>query len=109
MLTPKEIEFLNNWTIARNTYKKSFLQYIKGISVGLIAGVAIIVVVASGWYQRANMQANAKLSSMVFILALLIICVFMGWLYRNYMFEMKEQQYKELLYKQQQQSNKKPQ
>lgn len=103
MLTSKEKQFVENWKIARESYAKNFLQYLKGISVGLSIGVIIIAVVASGWYQRANMQANAKLSVIVFTIALAIISAFMGWLYKNYMYEMKEQQYKELLYKQQQQ------
>ncbi len=75
------------------------MQYLKGLSRGLLIAIAILLLLVTGWYKRANMEANSKLSTTVFIIALLGIAVFMAWLYKNYQWEMNEQQYLELLAK----------
>jgi cobalamin synthase len=99
MLTPKEEEFIAYWAANREKQKKSFRQFIQGMSRGLAIGAAILLLVISGWYQRANMEANSKLSASVLVVALVIIAIFMAWLYQSYQWEMKEQQYLELLAK----------
>ncbi|MDI9364677.1 MAG: hypothetical protein QM541_06980 [Flavobacterium sp.] len=99
MLTKQEEAYIAYWAKQRGTYKQSFVQFVKGMLVGLGISAAIIVVVITGWFQRANMVANSKMSAIVFALALLIITVFMAWLYRNFQWENKEQQYLELLAK----------
>ncbi len=99
MLTKQEEDYIIYWAKQRDTYKQSFLQFIKGMSVGLGISAAIIVAIITGWFERANMVANSKMSAIVFVLALLLITVFMAWLYRNFQWENKEQQYLELLAK----------
>jgi len=99
MLTKQEEEFIAYWSKQRAAYRQSFVAFVKGMSVGLGISAAIIVVVITGWFERANMVANSKMSAIVFALALLIITVFMAWLYRNFQWENKEQQYLELLAK----------
>jgi cobalamin synthase len=99
MLTKQEEDYIIYWAKQRDTYKQSFLQFVKGMSVGLGISAAIILVIITGWFQRANMVANSKMSTIVFVIALLLITVFMAWLYRNFQWENKEQQYLELLAK----------
>jgi uncharacterized membrane protein YbjE (DUF340 family) len=99
MFTEQEEKFIAYWETNRLTYKKSFKDFIKGFSKGLGISVAIILILVSGWYTRANMEANSKLSSVVFIIALLGIGVFMAWLSQNYKWEQNEQQYLELMAK----------
>ncbi len=99
MLTQQEEDYILYWQQQRDTYRQSFIQFVKGMSIGLSISCAIIIVVITGWYQRANMVANSKMSAIVFVLALLIITIFMAWLYRNFQWENKEQQYLELLAK----------
>jgi di/tricarboxylate transporter len=99
MLTDKEIAFIAYWEKNRNQQQKSFVQYLKGFYRGLAVGVGIIVLVALGWDERATMVANSKMSTLVFMVALLCIAIFMAWLYQNFQWEMKEQQYLELLAK----------
>lgn len=99
MLTKQEEDYIAYWAKQRDTYRQSFVQFVKGMSVGLGICAAIIVAVITGWFERANMVANSKMSTIVFALALLIITVFMAWLYRNFQWESKEQQYLELLAK----------
>ena len=96
MLTEQEQKFIEWWEANRESQKKSFKQFIKGLSRGLAISVGIILIVVLGWYKRANMEANSQMSTTVFVIALLGITVFMAWLYQNYQWEMHEQQYLEL-------------
>ena len=107
MLTQIEEDYIVYWQQQRDTYKQSFVQFVKGMSIGLGISSAIIIVIITGWYQRANMVANSKMSTVVFVLALLLITLFMAWLYRNFQWENKEQQYLELLAKRDRNTDKK--
>jgi di/tricarboxylate transporter len=95
-----ENKFIAFWENNRLQQKKSFLQFIKGLSIGLLVGFAIIIAIISGWYTRANMLANSKMSTYILVIALFFIAVFMAWLYQNYQWEANEQKYLELLAKQ---------
>ena len=99
MLVEQELRFIEWWETNRESQKKSFKQFIKGLSKGLAICVGIILIVVTGWYKRANMEANSQMSITVFVLALLGIAIFMAWLYQNYQWEIHEQQYLELMAK----------
>ncbi len=99
MLTEKEEAFILFWGEKRMQQKKNLKQFLKGLSSGLIIGTAIILLLVTGWYQRANMEANSKLSPVILFLTIAILSVFMGFLYQNYRWEMNEQQWLELLSK----------
>jgi len=99
MLSEKEESFLAYWAKNREPQKKSFRAFLKGMSVGITIGIGIIVTVSIGWYQRANMEANSSLNPIFLLLIILIISVGMAFIYRNYQWEMKEQQYLELIAK----------
>jgi len=99
MLVEQELRFIEWWEANRESQKKSFKQFIKGLSKGLAICVGIILIVVTGWYKRANMEANSQMSITVFVLALLGIAIFMAWLYQNYQWEIHEQQYLELMAK----------
>lgn len=70
-----------------------------GLSAGFVFGISVIAVLYTGWYERANMVANSRLSSFVFLLAIMGISFFMAFVYRKFRWESREQQYKELLAK----------
>jgi predicted permease len=57
----------------------------------------VIICIESGWYVRANMEANSKLNYLVLLLAILGISFFMAFIYRKFRWEMQEQRYLELL------------
>ena len=99
MRIEKEEKFIEWWEANRELQKKSFKQFIKGLSKGLAICVGIILILVTGWYKRANMEANSQMSITVFAFALLGIAVFMAWLYQNYQWEVHEQQYLELMAK----------
>ncbi len=96
MFTEQEEKFILWWEQNRESQKKSLKEFMKGLSKGLAISFAIILIVVIGWYKRANMEANAKMSTAVFMIALLGITVFMAWLYQNYQWEVHEQQYLEI-------------
>jgi di/tricarboxylate transporter len=98
-MTPEEEQFIDYWEKNRVLAKKGFIQFLKGLSRGLFIGIGIVLVVSLGWYQRANIQANAYLNPFFLVFIILIIAIFMAFLYRNYQWEMREQQYLELLAK----------
>lgn len=99
MLSKKEESFIQYWSENRLQQKKSFNQFLKGLSFGLTIGSGIILTIAIGWYQRANIEANSSLNPIVLLLIIIIISIFMAFLYKNHQWEMKEQQYLELLAK----------
>ncbi|MFY8004419.1 MAG: hypothetical protein ACOVNR_06225 [Chitinophagaceae bacterium] len=95
MLTKEEENFISYWEKERQKPKLSFFTYLKGFYRGLAVALGIMVLIAIGWNERAVMVANAKMSNIIFVIALLLIALFMGWLYNNFQWEAKEQQYLE--------------
>ena len=104
MLSEKEEQFITYWEKAREHDKKSLMQFIKGLSRGLLIGIGIVLLLAIGWYQRANMVANTQLNPFLFLFTIIIIAVFIAYFYRQYRWEQYEQQYLELLAKKKKQT-----
>ncbi len=67
-----------------------------GLSAGMALGVSILACLTSGWFERADMVANSQMSSVVFMLAIVLMSLFMAFMYRKFSWEMKEQRYLEL-------------
>lgn len=99
MLTKEEERFVQYWEKNSQREKNSIRPFMIGISAGFVLGISLIAVVFSGWYERANMVANTRLSSVIFLLAILGISFFMAFMYRKFRWESREQQYRELLAK----------
>lgn len=97
MLSRENEAFLQYWAKNRESARTSIRPLMIGLSAGLAIGVAILVVLESGWDTRANMVANSQLSSVVLLLAILLISFFMGFMYRKFRWEMQEQRYLEIL------------
>ncbi len=98
-MTIEEEKFLTYWTVARKNYFKSPMAYLKGFSGGIVLGVFIVLLIASGWYQRANMVANAQANPFVLLMVIIAVSVGMGFIYRRFKWEMNEQKYAELMHK----------
>jgi membrane protein YdbS with pleckstrin-like domain len=77
--------------------EQAAVLFLLGLSGGFAIGIAMILVLESGWYTRANMEANSRLSSVILLIAILIISFFMAFFYRKFRWEMQEQRYLELL------------
>lgn len=97
MLTEDEEAFIQFWEKNSLQEKHSIRPFMIGLSAGFVLGISLITVVFSGWYERANMVANSRLSSVVFLVAILGISFFMAFMYRKFRWESREQQYRELL------------
>jgi membrane protein YdbS with pleckstrin-like domain len=97
MLSPENEAFLRWWSQHGEKEKTSLRPFLVGLSIGFSIGVGVILLMESGWYTRANMEANSRLSSVVFVLAIMILSVFMAFVYRKFRWEMQEQRYQELL------------
>ena len=89
--------FLTYWSKNREQQRTSIRPFLIGLSAGFALGISLLLVLSTGWYERANMEANSKLSSIVFLVAILLISFFMAFFYRKFRWEMQEQRYLELL------------
>jgi hypothetical protein len=98
-MTKDEERFIEYWKQNRDREKKPYRALIVGLPLGLLIGIGVVVSLASGWYERASMEAKSELNPFVFIIAIVAIIVFICIFYQRYRWDMNEQHYKELLYK----------
>ena len=96
MLSEKEKEFIEYWEKNRLKEKSILKQFFPGIPIGLALGAAILLMLDSGWYERANMIAQAQSNPVVLFIAIAGIVAFTGFFYKKFRWEMNEQAYKEL-------------
>ena len=92
-----DVDFFNRWTEQRDHYKNAARPFFIGLSSGFAIGIAILLTIYLGWYQRANMEWNSSLSPILFLLAVIGISLFMAFFYRNYQWEQNEQRYLSIL------------
>ncbi len=97
MLNSNDEAFLLYWAKNREQERTSIRPFLVGLSAGFALGVCLILSLYTGWYERANMQANSRMSSLVFLAAIMGVSFFMAFLYRKFRWEMQEQRYMELL------------
>ena len=105
MLTSNEEKFLVYWKTNRDRDKKLMRQLLIGLPAGLLISGGILLSLDLDWYKRANMVANAELNPYVLLTALAGIVIFMAIFYKKYQWDMKEQHYRELLFKKESEKN----
>ncbi len=97
MLTQQEKDFLRYWENNRLRRKKTMRQFLVGIPIGLLFVIPIVINFTSGWYKRAQMEANnPDFNPMVLLVALLLIVVFTAIFYQRHQWDQYEQRYREL-------------
>ena len=101
MLTENEQFFVDSWEKIRDHEKKLSTRILRGIPLGLLFSMPVMIVLFTGrfWYKRADMILYTKTSPWVLIISIFIITVLFAAFYRYHKWEMKEQQYHELLRK----------
>ncbi|HEY6900914.1 MAG TPA: hypothetical protein VI233_09740 [Puia sp.] len=100
MLTKEEEGFIQYWEKNRDKQKKTVRQFLIGIPLGLLIVIPTVVSLTSGWYKRADMEANsADFDPKVLFVALLLIVGFGSIFYSRWRWEQYEQRYQELLAK----------
>ena len=62
----------------------------------LIIGGCYFITLDSGWYEKANIVAQAQSSPFVLFIAIAGIVAFTGFFYKKFRWEMNEQAYREL-------------
>lgn len=96
MLSEKEKAFIRYWEENRLKEKSILRQFFPGLPIGLSLGAAILLVLDSGWYERANMVAQSQSSPVVLFIAIAGIVTFTSFFYKKFRWEMNEQAYEEL-------------
>lgn len=101
MYTDHEKRFMDWWSENRLKEKRTLKQWLMGIPVGLLFTIPIAINFFSGWFKRADMQLNSKISNnqfnpLVLLIALVLIISFMAIFSKRYKWEMNEQRYMEL-------------
>jgi hypothetical protein len=100
MLSKEENDFILYWERNRLRQKKLFRQFLVGIPIGLLFVIPTVISFTSGWYKRADMEANsADFNPMVLFVALLLIVGFTAIFYQRWKWDQYEQRYRELIAK----------
>lgn len=106
MLSEKEKAFLIYWEENRLKEKSILKQFFPGLPIGLTLGAAILLLLDSGWYERANMEAQSESSPFIIFFCIAAIVAFTGFFYKKFRWEMNEQAFQELKIKEEQQQKK---
>jgi hypothetical protein len=96
MLSKREAKFLEYWELNREKERSLVKQFFPGLPIGLALAAAILLLLDSGWYVRANMVAQSQSSPLVIFIGIAAIVAFTGFFYKRHRWEMNEQTYKEL-------------
>ena len=98
MLTDDEKRFLKYWEENRLRHKSWKYQLLTGLPIGLLFSLPIFILVmtAGWWYERADMQAVSFVNPIVLVIAVLLIATFMAIFYKNHRWDIKEQLYRSL-------------
>jgi hypothetical protein len=101
MLSEKERLFVDYWKIHRLREKNIVFQFLTGLPVGLIFALPVLLILFTGrfWYKRADMVANSDSGLSTLIIAIIVIAAFVAVFYKRHQWEMKDQQYRELIRK----------
>ncbi len=96
MMTKKDAAFIKYWEQNRSKEKSLIKQFFPGLPIGLGISTAILLLLNSGWYVRADMVALSESSPVIIFIAIAGIVAFTGFFYKKFRWEMNEQAYKEL-------------
>lgn len=105
MLSKEEEDFIEYWSENRLNEQQWQKQLRGGIAPGIFFTLAVIVMLASGWYKRADIIANNAGSILMVSIALIIIVPCFALFHKKQQWDLKEQRYKELCAKKTKQSN----
>ena len=98
MLSKEETAFIDYWETNRLRRKKLVRQFLLGVPIGLLFVIPIVINLGSGWYRRANVEANsADFDPRVLFVALLLIVGFVSIFWQRHKWDQYEQRYQELI------------
>jgi uncharacterized membrane protein YukC len=107
MLTEEEKHFIEYWEINRLKRRRFFKQLSIGLPAGVLLVIAIFVSFFSGWHKQADIELRSQARSqpdystviLVLVVAALGIVVFTAVFSARHKWDMNEQRYRELLIK----------
>jgi len=98
MITDEEKKFIDYWEKNNAKQKRLWYQLALGLPLGLVFGLPIMVsLIFSDWYK--NMQFISASQVMVIMIAILGIAVFFALFRMKHKWDMNEQFYKELKFR----------
>ena len=104
MLTEKELSFIQYWETYRIAHSSFTSKLLRGLPMAIMFGLPILLFILSvylyfpEWYYKISNTTSG--SFVAIILAVLIGIIFFSYFRMHFKWEMNEQLYKELLYKQ---------
>lgn len=99
MITAEEEKFIKFWEENRSVQKKFFYKLLVGLPMGLVFGLPIILsLIFKGWYKNMDFISGSQVT--VVLIAVFGITVFYALFRMHMRWEMNEQFYKELKFKQ---------
>jgi hypothetical protein len=107
MLSEKELSFIQHWESCRLPYSSAVSKLMRGLPAALMFGLPIILFIFSvylffpEWYTKISNTSSGTFVTI--IIAVLLAVVFLAYFRMHFKWEMNEQLYKELLYKQKKQ------
>lgn len=98
MLTEREKQFIQYWEAVRERDSRWQQQLLAGIPVGLLFALPVLAIVFTGklWYKRADMAMNTMMNPYVLIVAVFVITVFVAIFYKRHQWDQKDQYYRQL-------------
>src|SRR6185436_19722546 len=82
MLSKKEEEFVMYWERNREKERSVVKQFFPGLPIGLAFAAGILLLLDSGWYERANIEAQSQSSPLVIFIGLVCVVAFTGFFYK---------------------------
>lgn len=104
MLTEKELSFIQYWETYRIAHSSFTSKLLRGLPMAIMFGLPILLFILSvylyfpEWYYKISNTTSG--SFVAIIIAVLIGIIFFSYFRMHFKWEMNEQLYKELLYKQ---------
>ena len=112
MLTEKELSFIQYWETYRIAHSSFTSKMLRGLPMAIMFGLPILLFILSvylyfpEWYYKISNTTSG--SFVAIIIAVLIGIIFFSYFRMHFKWEMNEQLYKELLYKQKKSQAAKP-
>jgi len=104
MLSEREIAFIEHWKTYREPYNTFGSKLTRGLPVAILFGLPIILFILAvyiyfpDWYAKLSNTSSG--SFITIVVAVIIAILFFSYFRMHFKWEMNEQLYKELIYKQ---------
>lgn len=101
MILDEERKFLVFWQKNRELRKKKSYKIFSGLPYGLLFALPILINYIMGrfWYKRADAVGMSQSSTLILVIAIIIISSFIAFFYKQFQWEQYEQRFQELNHK----------